>query len=154
VEIPTATPWAELEGAAEIDTGKFPALAQFDFYMNVQKHYSGHNTSATLELTEAEIEPLATAIHTAIDTDQGYISAALLARFEDKETFPRMPFEPISKERYEALCAEVEQRRTNDCFFEALAHFDSKAVGGAPQVEGPTGCDSDKCLMPEAGPGV
>jgi len=154
VEIPTATPWAELEGAAEIDTGKFPVLAQFDFYMNVQKHYSGHNTSATLELTEAEIEPLATAIHTAIDTDQGYISAALLARFEDKETFPRMPFEPISKERYEALCAEVEQRRTNDCFFEALAHFDSKAVGGAPQVEGPTGCDSDKCLMPEAGPGV
>ena len=154
VEIPTATPWAELEGAAEIDTGKFPALAQFDFYMSVQKHYSGHNTSATLELTEAEIEPLATAIHTAIDTDQGYISAALLARFEDKETFPRMPFEPISKERYEVLCAEVERRRANDCFFEALAHFDSKAVGGAPQVEGPTGCDSDRCLMPEAGPGA
>jgi len=154
VEIPTATPWAELEGAAEIDTGKFPALAQFDFYMNVQKHYSGHNTSATLELAETEIEPLATAIHTAIDTDQGYISAALLARFDDKETFPRMPFEPISKERYEALCAEVEQRRTNDCFFEALAHFDSKAVGGAPQAEGPAGCDSDRCLMPEAGPGV
>ncbi len=154
VEIPTATPWAELEGAAEIDTGKFPALAQFDFYMSVQKHYSGHNTSATLELTEAEIEPLATAIHTAIDTDQGYISAALLARFEDKETFPRMPFEPINKERYEVLCAEVERRRVNDCFFEALAHFDSKAAGGAPQVEGPAGCDSDRCLMPEAGPGA
>ena len=156
VEIPTATPWAELEGAAEIDTGKFSALAQFDFYMNVQKHYSGHNTSATLELTEAEIEPLATAIHTAIDTDQGYISAALLARFDDQETFPRMPFEPISKERYEQLCQEVKDRRASSggqsCFFEALAHFDSKAVGGAPQVEGPAGCDSDRCLLPEARP--
>ena len=156
VEIPTATPWAELEGAAEIDTGKFPALAQFDFYMNVQKHYSGHNTSATLELTEVEIEPLATAIHTAIDTDQGYISAALLARFDDQETFPRMPFEPISKERYEQLCQEVKDRRASSggqsCFFEALAHFDSEAAGGAPQAEGPAGCDSDRCLLPEVGP--
>ena len=26
----------------------------------------------------------------------GYISAALLARFDDNATFPRLPFEPIS----------------------------------------------------------
>lgn len=150
VEIPTATPWAELEGAAEIDTGNFSALAQFDFYMNVQKHYTGHNTSATIEVATDEIEPLAKAIHAAIDTSQGYISAALLAR--DYETFPRMPFEAISKERYEQLCAEVEKRRSRDCFFEALAHFDAEAAGGSLEPQGPAGCDSDKCLMPEARP--
>lgn len=154
VEIPTATPWAELEGAAEIDTGNFSALAQFDFYMNVQKHYTGHNTSATIEVATDEIEPLARAIHAAIDTNQGYISAALLAR--DYETFPRMPFEAISKERYEQLCQEVADRRASSggqsCFFEALAHFDSLAAGGSLEPQGPAGCDSDKCLMPEARP--
>jgi ribonucleotide reductase class II len=156
VEIPTATPWAEMEGAAEIDTGKFSALAQFDFYMQVQTFYTTHNTSATLELTKPEIEPLATAIHTAIDTSQGYISAALLARFDDKETFPRLPFEPISKERYEELLLEVEGRRTFNgdwSFPEALAHFDLEAATGAPESQGPAGCDGDRCLMPEARPG-
>lgn len=152
VEIPTATPWASLEGAAEVDPGKFSALAQFDFYMQVQQHYSGHNTSATVELTEDEIEPLARSIHAAIDTNQGYISAALLARFDDKETYPRMPFEPITKERYDELCADVLKRRVQDDFLEALSHWDSHAKGGAPQVEGPAGCDSDRCLMPEAKP--
>ena len=152
VEIPTATPWASLDGAAEIDPGKLSALAQFDFYMQVQQHYSGHNTSATLELTEAEIEPLAQSIHAAIHADQGYISAALLARFDDKETYPRMPFEPITKEHYEELCQQVKDRRVREDFFEALSHWDAEVKGGAPQVEGPAGCDSDKCLMPEAKP--
>ena len=33
----------------------------------------------------------------AIENDEGYVSAALLARFDDLQTFPRLPFEPISK---------------------------------------------------------
>ena len=48
----------------EINT--FSALAQFDFYMQVQKHYTAHNTSATVEFRENEIEPLTDAIHQAI----------------------------------------------------------------------------------------
>jgi ribonucleotide reductase class II len=36
----------------------FRQLAQFDFYMQVQQHYTAHNTSATIELREPEIEPL------------------------------------------------------------------------------------------------
>ena len=70
--------WANLPGADEVAIEKFSALAQFDFYMQVQKHYTAHNTSATVELREHEVEPLAERIYDAIETDEGYISAALL----------------------------------------------------------------------------
>ncbi|AHB87972.1 B12-dependent ribonucleotide reductase NrdJ [Thermosynechococcus sp. NK55a] len=142
VEIPVAVSWADLAGADTIDVSQFSALAQFDFYMQVQQHYTTHNTSATIELREAEVEPLATAIYTAIQQDQGYISAALLARFDAHETFPRLPFEPISKERYEQEIAAVAQRKRVNDFHEALSRYTQ------PLAEaGPAGCDSDKCLM-------
>jgi ribonucleotide reductase class II len=151
VEIPTAVPWHDLPHADEVDPSKFSALAQFDFYMRVQHHYSGHNTSATIELSKEEIRPLARAIHAAITTNQGYISAALLARMDDKHTYPRMPFESIDRATYEEMCAEVLKRRVQDDFYQALT--DRDAGSRAPeQPQGPAGCDSDKCLMPLASP--
>ncbi|MGB3615234.1 MAG: ribonucleoside-triphosphate reductase, adenosylcobalamin-dependent, partial [Elainellaceae cyanobacterium] len=92
VEIPTEVSWANLPGADQIDISQFSALAQFDFYSQVQQHYTTHNTSATIELREPEVEPLAAAIYEAIASDAGYMSAALLARFDDHQTFPRLPF--------------------------------------------------------------
>lgn len=146
VELPVEVPWANLPGADEVDISKFSALAQFDFYMQVQQHYTAHNTSATIELRESEIEPLATAIYEAIRDDKGYISAALLARFDDLQTFPRLPFEPIDKATYDALQQAVLERRTEPDFYAALARHD----GGLIQEAGPAGCDSDKCLLPES----
>ncbi|MEL6249464.1 MAG: ribonucleoside-triphosphate reductase, adenosylcobalamin-dependent [Cyanobacteria bacterium J06648_16] len=148
VEMPVEVSWANLPGADEIAIEKFSALAQFDFYMQVQKHYTAHNTSATVELREAEIEPLAERIHQAIETDEGYISAALLARFDDLQTFPRLPFEPISKAQFEAMNREVRERRGTENFHTALELYDA----GEMLEAGPAGCDSDKCLMPEEKP--
>ncbi|OKH46491.1 ribonucleoside-triphosphate reductase, adenosylcobalamin-dependent [Calothrix sp. HK-06] len=148
VEIPVAVSWADLPGADKIDISKFNALAQTDFYMQVQKSYVTHNTSATIELRENEIEILGTRIYEAIRDDEGYISAALLARFDDLQTFPRLPFEPISKEKYEQLSQEVERRRNNDDFYDALRKYDFGEMSEA----GPAGCDSDKCMMPEQSP--
>ncbi|MGC1309717.1 MAG: ribonucleoside-triphosphate reductase, adenosylcobalamin-dependent [Phormidesmis sp.] len=148
VELPVEVDWANLPGADEVAIEKFSALAQFDFYMQVQKHYTAHNTSATVELREHEIEPLAERIYAAIENDEGYISAALLARFDDVQTFPRLPFEPITKDRYEAMLREVRSRRTTDNFHAALEKHDAGELIEA----GPAGCDSDKCLMPEAKP--
>ena len=68
--------------------------------MNIQNYYTTHNTSATIEFREPEIPSLAHAIHDAIQNNNGYISLALLARFDANETFPRLPFEPISQETY------------------------------------------------------
>ena len=148
VEIPTEVSWANIEGADQIDINNFSALAQFDFYMQVQKFYTEHNTSATVEFRESEIEDLAKAIHTAIQNNEGYISAALLARFSANATFPRLPFEPISKQEYLSLQEKVTERKVNDDFFDALNKYDIGELSEA----GPAGCDSDKCLLPLAKP--
>ncbi|MEG4839929.1 ribonucleoside-triphosphate reductase, adenosylcobalamin-dependent [Microcoleus sp. B9-D4] len=145
VEIPVAVSWADLPGADEIDINKFSAAAQMDFYMQVQKFYVRHNTSATIELRENEVESLGTRIYEAIRDDEGYISAALLARFDALETFPRLPFEPINKETYTKMVEETLARREIDVFHAALSRYDL----GEMMDSGPAGCDSDKCLMPE-----
>ncbi|MFP4694555.1 MAG: ribonucleoside-triphosphate reductase, adenosylcobalamin-dependent, partial [Halothece sp.] len=146
VEIPVAVPWADLEGADNIDISKFSVLAQFDFAMQVQKHYVTHNTSATLELREPEIEDLGKAIYQAIQNDEGYISAALLARFDAYQTFPRLPFEPIDEITYNRLMGEVKRRQKTDDFYVALMQYDD----GKQAEAGPAGCDTDQCLFPES----
>jgi ribonucleotide reductase, class II len=145
IEIPVAVSWADIPGADTVDISKFNAMAQMDFYMQVQKFYTAHNTSATIELREGEIEGLGQRIFEAIRDDEGYISAALLARFDDLQTFPRLPFEPVDKVTYDRLMMEVEQRRSTTDFAAALRRYDS----GSIEEAGPAGCDSDKCLMPE-----
>ena len=142
VEIPTEVSWANIPGADQIDISRFSVEAQFDFYMQVQKFYTTHNTSATLEFREEEIDTLARLIFETIDMDRGYISAALLARFDSLETFPRLPFEPIHKEVYLELMAEVKHRRKTEDFDEALKKHD----GGTIVEAGPAPCDSDYCL--------
>tara|TARA_Y100001970_G_scaffold294298_1_gene450040 strand:+ start:10062 stop:12395 length:2334 start_codon:yes stop_codon:yes gene_type:complete len=148
VEIPTEVSWANIPGADQVEINNFSALAQFDFYMQVQSHYTEHNTSATIEFRESEIIPLAKALYDSIQNNHGYISAALLARFDSNATFPRLPFEPINKEKFLELTSEVKGRRVSQNFFDALTKYDT----GELKEAGPAGCDSDKCLLPLAKP--
>ncbi|MEQ8464509.1 ribonucleoside-triphosphate reductase, adenosylcobalamin-dependent [Coleofasciculus sp. E1-EBD-02] len=148
VEIPVAVSWADLPGADEIDISQFSALAQMDFAMQVQRWYVTHNTSSTWELRVNEVEPLGERIYQAIQDDDGYISAALLARFDDHQSFPRLPFEPIDKATYNQLMQEVQQRRKVSEFYSALEKYDAGELIEA----GPVGCDSDKCMFPEQTP--
>jgi ribonucleotide reductase, class II len=143
VELPVEVPWANIPGADQIAIEQFSALAQFDFYMQVQKYYTAHNTSATVELREDEIDALADRIYQTVEQGEGYISAALLARFD--APFPRLPFEKIDQATYLKLQREVVARRQTDDFYAALSQYDS----GLVVAEGPAGCDSDKCMMPE-----
>ena len=142
VEIPTETVWANMEDCDKYDVNKFSVAAQFDFYMQVQKFYTTHNTSATLEFREDEINELSHLIYNSIG--KGYISAALLARFDANETFPRLPFEPITEDTYERLSAEVLERRLTSDFALAMS-----AYGASYEGTGPAACDSDKCLFAE-----
>lgn len=148
VEIPVSVSWADLPGADEIDVSKFSVLAQFDFVLQVQRWYVTHNTSATLELRSDEIEPLGQRIYETIQNDEGYISAALLARFDDLQSFPRLPFEPIDKPTYNRLNQEVKARRKTDDFCAVLSRYDLGEMAEA----GPSGCDSDKCMFPDQQP--
>lgn len=145
VEIPVAVSWADLPGADKIDVSKFSVLAQLDFVMEVQRCYTTHNTSATLELRSDEVECLGTRIYEAIQKDEGYISAAILGRFDDIQTFPRLPFEPIDQKTYQMLSAQVKLRRKTEDFCQALSRYDL----GELIESGPTACDSDKCMFPE-----
>jgi ribonucleotide reductase, class II len=146
VEIPVEMPWASLPGADQIAIEQFSAVTQFDFYMQVQNYYTGHNTSATIELREDEISDLSVAIYKAIENNEGYISAALQARFD--APFPRLPFEKIDKETYDRLHQEVLNRRKDGTFYNHLMKHDT----GWTSDEGPSACDGDKCLLPLAKP--
>jgi ribonucleotide reductase class II len=146
VEIPIEANWANLEGVEQIDINQFSALAQIDFYMQVQQHYVGHNTSATIELRENEIEAVGDHLYQAIQNNEGYVSATLLSRYDSP--FPRLPFEAIDKETYEHMSQEVLNRRKVDDFHAALAKYDQ----GELAESGPAGCDSVGCLMPEVKP--
>ena len=86
-----------------------------------------------------------------MEQNTGYISAALLARFDDHETFPRLPFEPIDAETYERLDGVASSytgilplifKKEDVSFLEVLATYDTADY----ELKGAAGCDSDKCL--------
>jgi len=147
IEIPVEVSWASIADKADYNPSENTVLAQLDFFMQVQKYYATHTVSATIELTEAEIEPLGTAIYNLIQNDEGYISAALLAKFDSLETFPRLPFEPITHEKYLEEMQAVKNRQISTDFVTLVNQY-SKGFDFVAE-SGSTGCDSDKCLMPE-----
>ena len=143
VEIPTEVSWANLPGADQYDLSKLPIEAQFGLYMNVQTCWTEHNTSATLELREDEIGTLAALIHENIENNGGYISAALLQRFDvSGGTFPRLPIEPISKETYDKLITIQELSGTDESFLDTLNRYDSEDYS----LESVTACTSASCI--------
>jgi ribonucleotide reductase class II len=143
VEIPTEVSWANLPGCDEFDLAKLPVEAQYGLYMQVQRYYTDHNTSATIELREHEISTLAKLIHDDIQNDGGYISAALLARFDiDGGTFPRLPMEPITKEKYDQLKMIREISGSDEDFLDILNKYDSSEYS----LESVSACTSAACV--------
>jgi ribonucleotide reductase class II len=143
VEIPTEVNWANIPGVDEFDLAQLPVEAQWGLYMNVQQAYTDHNTSATIELREEEIGTLAALIHENIENNNGYISAALLARFDvDGGTFPRLPFEPISKEVYDELSTIQQISDSGKSFLDTLNKFDREDYS----LESVTACTSAACI--------
>lgn len=150
VEIPTEVSWANMPGCDEFDLSQLSVEAQWGLYIQVQTFYTAHNTSATLEFREDEIDLLSNLIYENIRNDGGYISAALLARFDANETFPRLPFEPIDKATYDRRMAAVMAVRSilpeDVTMLDLLKQYDNKDY----ELKGAAGCDSAKCLL-EAG---
>lgn len=147
VEIPTEVCWASLRGADSYDLSKIPVEAQMGLYMQVQRHYSTHTTSATVEFREDEIERLAGLVHKEIQEDGGYIGVAMLARFDANETFPRLPFEPIDKATYDRMVAVVKANRAglpkDITVLELLKPYDNPDYSLSPQD---TACASAACV--------
>ena len=144
VEIPTEVSWANLPGCDEFDLAQLPVEAQWGLYINVQRHYVDHNASATIELREHEIPTLSKLIYDNIQADGGYISAALLARFDANETFPRLPMQPISKEEYERqlLPRKVVEMTDDRSLLDILNKYDSEEWS----IESVAGCSNASCI--------
>ena len=143
VEIPTEVSWANIPGCDQFDLSELPAVSQFEFYMQVQNHYTDHNTSATIELRYDEIDALSARIHDNIDNDGGYISAALLARFDvSGGTFPRLPFEPIDKQMYDTMMKIQRISADDRPLLEILEKYDSSEWN----IESVAGCTNAACI--------
>ena len=117
-------------------------LKRLDFFYNITALFRWYHNEVILHICWDKMNCR------MIENDEGYISADLLARFDDVRTFPRLPFEPITKAEYEAMLDDGRSRRTTDNFHAALERHDAGELVEA----GPAGCDSDKCLMPEKKP--
>lgn len=147
VEIPTEVSWANLPGCDQFDLAQLPIESQWGFYMQFQNYYTTHNTSATLEFREHEIGKLSKLIYDNIQQDGGYISAALLARFDANETFPRLPFEPIDKITYDRLQAGIQAYRAtlpeDTSILDLLKPYDHPDHVLEPQD---TACANGACL--------
>lgn len=144
VEFPIEIPWAKLPGAEAIEIEEFSALAQLDFWMQVQTYYAGHNVSATCELTEAEIPGVAAWLYGAIQTGKPYISTTFLARLN--APFPRLPFEKIDRATYEKLRDErLERWKANGspAILDRLAAHDQGVETGPMDPA----CSSQLCEM-------
>lgn len=139
VEVPVEVSWANLAGVEEIDF-KFPAISQLDFWLNIQNNYSTHNTSATIVFEEEEIDEVASWLYNNISNNLGYLSIAFLGRCEN---FPLMPFERISKEKYNELIAPLIE---NNAFSEStfLEKLNKKTLK-SQESDGPDQCDSLNC---------
>lgn len=144
VEVPIEEPLIHLYPEIEkYDPSRFAAKAQFDWFMQVQKHYCTHNLSSTLELREEEIEEVGTLVYDTIQSNEGYVSMAMLGRFDNIQAFPRMPFEPISKQEYEQEISQVLSRRKSNDFNLLLSYH----LNGVELSPNDGACDGTICEM-------
>ncbi|HEY9701530.1 MAG TPA: hypothetical protein V6C58_03750, partial [Allocoleopsis sp.] len=125
-----------------INFNQISALAQFDWLLQLQQNYSTHNTSCTINFRENEIEDLSKAVHEAIVNNKGYVSMALLARYDESQTFPRMPFESINLGQYDRMMSQVLLRRKSDNFEDLI----KQKLSYFPDLTtGEVACSSEIC---------
>jgi ribonucleotide reductase, class II len=144
IEIPQSCSWSsKVQGV--YDVARAPITSQWYLTMACQKYYVTHNTSSTLEIDCSEVSMLAHLIHKEILTGGDYVSTAILAR--DKGTMPRMPYEVITAEQYDAMLSEALHRGQGRDFKTLVEYYYNTATNIAEV--GPTlGCDGDSCTLP------
>lgn len=146
IEIPCEVPWAELADNYDVDIAQFSFKAQFDFYKQVQNYWTTHNTSVTFEYRESEINEVTDILYDDICNGSGFVSGAMSARFDDYQAFPRLPFEPITREQYQTLHQQVLERRTTDNFKALVDKYYFEQNKPAEEIYS-TACDGQLCEL-------
>jgi len=136
VEIPVRVPYYELTDGINVE---FSAIAQLKFYHIVNKYYSTHTTSATIEFKKEEIEAMSKYMTENL-FDMEYISFATLPRFDSNLIYPRMPFEPINDSVYEQMVSKIKKENN---FYDFLYKYSQDLNYESERGTNP--CDSISC---------
>lgn len=152
VQIPVRVPYFDLVKLTQeklgfdFDADSFSGVSQLKFYHIVNKYWSTHTTSATVEFRENEIEEMADyMVNNQVDME--YVSFATLPRFDSISAYPRMPFEPISDEQYIEMESKI-QRHLD--FYELVSKYYSDESNFS-SYRGVAQCDSGLCELKGAG---
>ena len=86
VEIPVSLPYADLLESAGLSLADISLPAQFDFFLQVQRHYATHNAFGYLNVASTELGELARLIIHAIQTNLGYVWLGLCPRLQSDRT--------------------------------------------------------------------
>ena len=83
---------------AKISAAEEPARRQFERYLSMMEHYVDHNASCTLTIGKDEWEEMEEIVYNNFDK---LVGCAFLPKYTD--AYPQMPYEEISREKYEEL---------------------------------------------------
>jgi len=83
---------------AKLAANNESAIDQFNRYLTFQKFYTDHNSSCTLTIGENEWESIVNSVYSNWND---VIACAFLPKYTD--AYPQMPYEEISKEKYEEM---------------------------------------------------
>ncbi len=98
------------------------AVSQFGRYLDLQRYWTDHNTSITIQFDKHEIEEL---IDMLLEHWDDYVAVSFMPK--DTTAYPQLPEEPITEEEYNILAAKL-THITPNTIVQALqrVEFDNK----------------------------
>lgn len=128
IEFPVAT-------STKMKSSEQTAISQFGRYLDLQKYWTDHNTSITIEFSPDEVNEL---VDMLLENWDDYVAVSFMPK--DTTAYPQLPEEPITEEEYINKTAKLMHIRTHD-IVEALKDverenkmselLDQDCVGGA-----------------------
>lgn len=78
------------------------AISQLGRYLDIQKYWTDHNTSITIEFSPDEVEAV---VDMLLENWDDYVAVSFMPK--DTTAYPQLPEEPITEEEYLVRASEV-----------------------------------------------
>jgi len=111
IEFPIAT-------NTKMKSSEQTAINQLGRYLDLQKHWTDHNTSITIEFNKDEVEEL---IDMLLDNWDDYVAVSFMPK--DTTAYPQLPEEPITEIEYLERAAKLTHITSRD-IVEALKEIE------------------------------
>lgn len=87
-----------ISSGAKSSANEEPVRRQFERYLTTMKHYTDHNTSTTITISENEWTEIEDLVYDRFDE---VVGCSFLPKYTD--AYPQMPYEEITREQYEEM---------------------------------------------------